>query len=593
MKHNDSKEHKTAVDAHHMRQQLYGDDSSSAPIFECDDKVQIEVKESEVHLFHSVYYCAKENLPNLMVNSQLRFLKASGIDPSVSDIHSDTVQDVQNSLLYVLDNELKSRLKGSKYYGVIVDESTDLSIHKKLVVYIRYVCGGEMKTELVGNIRIPDGSAKTIAEEIRIKLQCLGLDVANLVGLGSDGASVMFGRKGGVGVILSDDAPLLTHVHCVAHRLSLVCSDAAKDFPYLKTYKDILKNLYFHVSGSGIRTYKLEAMQEIMNEPQLRLKDPINIRWLAMENAVKTIHKCYGSVVAYLESNEGKNTIGDNIAEGLLKDVLHYKFPAFTAALTDVLSIVGVLCKQLQSENLDLSQYLPMLESATGRLRALKTVNGESMDNFQKELTMNGNKTYYKGIQLKNVNEKSSVEKLKVSYIDSVIDNLEARMSTDKTPMLNAFSVFEPVTNESLSAKDIEGKLTMLSDRYELDCQKLRLEHAGLQPLLKGSYKSLSFQTFCGMVLRRHSEDFPLIATLCKIALCIPVTSVACERGFSLQNRIKVKSRTALTPENLDMLMKLSTGPDIEDFPYPAAIQHWRKEKKRRLARLYQSSKKV
>ena len=54
-----------------------------------------------------------------------------------------------------------------------------------------------------------------------------------------------------------------------------------------------------------------------------------------------------------------------------------------------------------------------------------------------------------------------------------------------------------------------------------------------------------------------------------------------------------MKSRTALTPETLDMLMKLSTGPEIEDFPYPVAIQHWRKEKKRRLARLYQPSKKA
>ena len=157
-------------------------------------------------------------------------------------------------------------------------------------------------------------------------------------------------------------------------------------------------------------------------------------------------------------------------------------------------------------------------------------------------------------------------------------------MSTDKTPVLNAFSVL---------GDDIERKLTILSDRYGLDSHKLRLEHAGIQPLLKGLYKSLSFQAFCGMVLVSHLEDFPLTATLCKIALCIPVTNVACEREFSLQNKIKVKSRTALSPETLDMLMKLSTGPEIEDFPYPAAIQHWRKEKKRRLAQLYQPSKKA
>ena len=39
-------------------------------------------------------------------------------------------------------------------------------------------------------------------------------------------------------------------------------------------------------------------------------------------------------------SNDGKNTVGDVIADGLLKEVLHYKFPAFTAILCDVLSVI-------------------------------------------------------------------------------------------------------------------------------------------------------------------------------------------------------------------------------------------------------------
>ena len=85
--------------------------------------------------------------------------------------------------------------------------------------------------------------------------------MTNCVGLGSDGASIMFGRKGGVGVLLAKEAPYLTHVHCVAHRLSLACSDASKDVSFLKSYKDTLRNLYIHVTGSGIWVNKLEFMQ--------------------------------------------------------------------------------------------------------------------------------------------------------------------------------------------------------------------------------------------------------------------------------------------------------------------------------------------
>ena len=101
----------------------------------------------------------------------------------------------------------------------------------------------------------------------------------------------------------------------------------------------------------------------------------------------------------------------------------------------------------------------------------------------------------------------------------------------------------------------------------------------------------MNFKTFCKKVLKTHTEDFPEVSRLCRIALCVPVTSVACERGFSLQNKIKVKARTSLNPESLDTLMKFAKGPVLEDFPYERAIQHWNNQKKRRLARLYQPLK--
>ena len=440
-----------------MRRQLY---DVPDPDIEVQEPTA-PVKESELHLFRATYFVAKELRPNSAVNSELRFLNLCGVTDTVSDIHNDTVTDVQDSLLHVLQQDLKSRLQDSEYYGIIVDESTDLSVHKKLVIYVRYVSSGDMKTELVGNIRIPDGKAETINSEIRNTLTNLGLDVTKCVGLGSDGASVMFGRKGGLGVLLGQDAPLLTHVHCVAHRLSLACSDAAKDIPFLKSYKDTLKNLYIHVSGSDVRVKKLESIQAVMEEPQLKLKDPISVRWLAMESAVSTVHKCYGSIVSYLQSNEGKNTVGDVIADGLLKEVLHYKFPAFTAVLSDVLSVIGCFSKQLQSDTLDLSELMPLKESALGRLNGLKELKGPCESEFLSQVTTNGSKIYYKGIPLTHANEKSQTEKLKVSYIDSVSDRMDSRIAAEE--MLEAFSVLEPQAYDSLTAEESTSHLKKTS----------------------------------------------------------------------------------------------------------------------------------
>ena len=43
----------------------------------------------------------------------------------------------------------------------------------------------------------------------------------------------MSGSKGGAVVLLGKNAPLLTHVHYVAHHLSCACSDAANDIQFL------------------------------------------------------------------------------------------------------------------------------------------------------------------------------------------------------------------------------------------------------------------------------------------------------------------------------------------------------------------------
>ena len=178
-----------------------------------------------------------------------------------------------------------------------------------------------------------------------------------------------------------------------------------------------------------------------MNEPHIKLKDPINIRWLAMENAVKTIHQCYGAIVLYLQSNEGKNTVGDVTANGLLKIVLNLKFPAFTAILADILSVVGILCKQLQSESLDLNQFLPMRESTIGKLQGLTDLNGEHMDSFEKELISNGQSISYKGIKLTHSNEKNCIDNMKKDYIKAVCQHIGSEMSSESTPVLTAFSV--------------------------------------------------------------------------------------------------------------------------------------------------------
>ena len=47
-----------------------------------------------------------------------------------------------------------------------------------------------------------------------------------LVGLGSDGAPVMVGKRGGVSTLLREEVPHLINIQCLGHGLELAAMDA-------------------------------------------------------------------------------------------------------------------------------------------------------------------------------------------------------------------------------------------------------------------------------------------------------------------------------------------------------------------------------
>ena len=108
--------------------------------------------------------------------------------------------------------------------------------------------------------------------------------------------------------------------------------------------------------------------------------------------------------------------------------------------------------------------------------------------------------------------------------------------------------------------------------RFFVDVPILK-ELIKLTPLMYGCYSGLRFDGVARMLLIRHKEEFPQACRLAEIGLCLPVSTASCKRGFSHQNRIKIKSRIRLLPENLDRLMKIASGPEINSFPLGDAVR--------------------
>jgi len=76
--------------------------------------------------------------------------------------------------------------------------------------------------------------------------------------------------------------------------------------------------------------------------------------------------------------------------------------------------------------------------------------------------------------------------------------------------------------------------------------------------------------------------NYPNLTIIVKIALLIPFSNAHVERIFSQTNLIKNKLRNRMHLDTLNNhLMILLNGPDIQDFNFEKAYEHWTNKKVR------------
>ena len=98
-----------------------------------------------------------------------------------------------------------------------------------------------------------------------------------------------------------------------------------------------------------------------------------------------------------------------------------------------------------------------------------------------------------------------------------------------------------------------------------LDTDRLQAEFMQFKFTLRAQGR-ISFADTCRAVLTNHKDVFPEFAKLANVAFAIPVSIVPCERGFSVQNRIKRLDRSRLTDRHVDNLMLIAMeGPLLRD----------------------------
>ena len=532
-----------------------------------EEKTQSTQDKAIVALLKIIHWMAMEDLPLSKFQSLLHLQQSLGVEDlkifkELDKLQYDsyfTANELLNSLSKCVEQNIAEKILNSPVITILADESTDISNRKRLVLYIQII-SNTMATETfyLCNVECTDSTGKGIADAILSELSAREIPLEKVMSLGTDGASVMTGKRNGAAALLRRMNPHMTNIHCIAHRLALCSSQASENITALKVHQQILTDLFYYFKGSSKRQSKLEEIQKILEEPILKIKEVHSVRWLSYFDALSTVYRSLESLLSYFAQIEQNK---DPKAAGLKKKIASEKFISITYMMMDAMAPVTILSQFFQTEDIDVGLVQVKLNFCIQDLKKVKNLNSPYLkklnDDLKSGFFKNEHKVTKPVFNLKTITEE---------FVDNLIENIENRFP--ENDLLYAFSVLSMRTLSFLSSEEQENygneEIDVLCKHYgepktlewtengapeenlssaKIDPEKTREWAEVKQTVLAMKYPRDKMKDLWTLIVGNHKDQFPNISLLAQLAMTSAVHTAGCERGFSVQNKILTKKK--------------------------------------------------
>ncbi|XP_075104937.1 uncharacterized protein LOC107768775 [Nicotiana tabacum] len=235
------------------------------------------------------------------------------------------------------------------YFGILVDESKDVSHKEQMALVLRYVNKEEHS-----------------------------LSPSQIRGQGYDGASNMQGEINGLKTLILKDNPSAYCIHYFAHQLQLTLVVVAKKHCDVDQFFDIVANV-LNIVGSSFKrrdmlredqAKKLEELQVLgevhtrsgLNQ-ELGLQRPGDTRWGSHFKTVRNFITLFSSIINVLEflASEGANYLERSVAKSLVNDIRSFEFVHMMHLMLKLLAITNDLNMALQRKDQDIVNAMKLV----------------------------------------------------------------------------------------------------------------------------------------------------------------------------------------------------------------------------------------
>jgi hypothetical protein len=316
------------------------------------------IKVAELQL---IMFATEHNLPFVIFEHFPQFIRAlpkPEIFKNVKCSRTKATGLVNNKVGPFAQSSTAAILKET-FFSIIIDETTDISTSKCLVIVVRYYCRKQEKVVDVffGLIELETATAEVILKAILNLFQKYNISVSNIIGFASDNASVMMGNLNGVKARFQNIIPNIFVIGCLSHSLHLCASKACASLP--NQIEEMARGIFNYFAHSAKRQHDFKEFQNFVNAEPHKMLRPCQTRWLSLQAVVNRILEQWVPLTLYFQSESlienifGANTILDNLNNIVYK--LYFNF------LQHILNIVSKMNLEFQSESPRIHILIPTM----------------------------------------------------------------------------------------------------------------------------------------------------------------------------------------------------------------------------------------
>jgi hypothetical protein len=452
--------------------------------------------------------------------------------------------------------------------SIMIDESTDVSNVQNLIVYVRATVNDSVNVYFLGLIPLVVANAAAIHSELMSFLTSVGLTNEilrhQLIGFCSDGASCMTGQYQGVAVLLRKDIPNLKAFHCMAHRLELAVKNAVDSVNCISNFRDFIDCVYKMYSMSPKNQRELESVASRVSVKLLKIRKVFDIRWVFSSYlSMKAVWQDYPALHQHFvecSQDQTRSVKERSKCAGLVKKIESWFFVAEVAMLQDALFVLMQLSLYLQSDSVSVTSVKLHIDIAKEKFMFLKSADGTHATEFFNSFQ---NDSHFQGVAVVQcTTDHAKFQQTKAQFFQALYDNMQQRF-----PSCNFL-------NDAL-----------VLNQSTWPCDTLELALYGENEIVN-MCKELTFDTDETMLALLEFNEFKKtrkmgtrLTQLLHTVETFPVSTAACERGFSAMNQAHSDIRNRLSSATVSSLLMINiNGPQLCNFNARKYVVSWLKK---------------